>query len=71
MSGGRRVANLRQRLADARRERLIIARAHAHMLDASGDTLPDLTNGEAEEAAAIARRIVAEADAASKEVGRG
>lgn len=49
-------------LATLRAERLTLARAHAHMLDASGETLPDLTNGEIEEARELARRIVAEAE---------
>lgn len=55
------VATLLAALGEARAQLRVLARYVAHEADATGETLPDLTNGEAREAIDLARELV-EAD---------
>lgn len=54
------VDHLTAELARVRADRLALARHAVHVADPTGETLPDLTYGEAREAIGLARRIVAE-----------
>jgi hypothetical protein len=55
------VGELLAALDEARAQLRVLARYVAHEADATGETLPDLTNGEAREAIDLARKLV-EAD---------